>query len=126
MDPPENADMVKNLKCLAKFWEEKGQEYREEHDALLRQHRIEAGGTNITASSETDNGYTSGFTLDSSDIKWMPHLKPERNQEAIKNMTPEEERESRVRRRQKEHDLRAKRKLFLECVNDDHARASTS
>jgi hypothetical protein len=69
-NPPENAARVKNLKRLAEFWEEKGQEYREEQDALLRQHRIEARETdNTDASSETDSGYTSGFTIDSSDIK---------------------------------------------------------
>jgi hypothetical protein len=50
-NPPENAAMVKNLKWLAEFWEEKGQEYREEHDALLRQHRIEEGETDSSASS---------------------------------------------------------------------------
>jgi hypothetical protein len=97
----------------------------------LRQHRIEAGETDSTASSETDSGYTSGFTIDSSDIKWMPHLKPEhkaclRKQEAIKSETHEEEREARVRRRQKEHDLRAKRKLVSKWVGGDHAGASTS
>ena len=131
-NPPQNAARVQNLKRLAEFWEEKGQEYREEHDALLRQHRIEAGETDSTASSETDSGYTSGFTFDSSDIKWMPHLKPEykaclRKQEAIKSRTQEEEREARVRRRQKEHDLRAKRKLVSKWVGgDDHDEASTS
>jgi DNA-directed RNA polymerase sigma subunit (sigma70/sigma32) len=115
--------MVKNLKRLS--------EYREEHDALLQQQRIEAGETDNTASSETDSGYTSESTLDSSDIKWMPHLKPEykaclRKQEAIKSMTHEGAREVRDRRRQKEHDLRAKRKLVSEWVDDDHAGASTS
>ena len=130
-NPPQNAARVQNLKRLAEFWEEKGQEYREEHDALLRQHRIEAGETDSTASSETDSGYTSGFTFDSSDIKWMPHLKPEykaclRKQEAIKSRTQEEEREARVRRRQKEHALRAKRKLVSKWVGGDHDEASTS
>jgi hypothetical protein len=50
---------------------------------------IEARETDITASSETDSGYTSWSTLDSSDIKWMPHLKLEykaymRKQEEIR------------------------------------------
>ena len=130
-NPPQNAARVQNLKRLAEFWEEKGQEYREEHDALLRQHRIEAGETDNTASSETDSGYTSKFTIDSYDIKWMPHLKPEykaclRKQEAIKSRTQEKEREARARRRQKEHDLRAKPKLVLEWVGGDHDGASTS
>ena len=51
-----------------------------------------------------------------------------RKQEAIKSMTQEEEREARVRRRQKEHDLRAKRKLVSKWVGgDDHdEEASTS
>jgi hypothetical protein len=40
----------------------------------LWQNLIEAGETNNTASSKTDSGYASGFTFDSADIKWMPHL----------------------------------------------------